>query len=387
VARVRLFAALREIAGTGELDASGGTPDEVVVALGEKFGKRFEEIARAGSVVVDGERGEWDARLEGDEEVALLPPVSGGRDETRPRPQRVLLVANPVARTVSRATLNVLEKALAADFKLDVDETTGRGHATELARRAAADGYDMVVVFSGDGTVNEVINGLAGTDVSLGIIPGGATNVMARVLGLPEDPVEATDRLIQAALSGRARLIGLGNGDGRRFAFACGVGIDADAMGEVDERNAESKRAFERAALSAVLRAALLRYAGREPFLTVRIDGADPIEGVSVLIGRTNPYTFYRGRGLKVTPQATLEGGLDVVAVKRLTRRSAPRLISQLFVTGRHVNRKTIEYRHDSSSVEIEGDAPFPVQMDGDFLGTRERLSVRVERDALWVVG
>jgi diacylglycerol kinase family enzyme/molybdopterin converting factor small subunit len=387
VARVRLFAALREIAGTSELDAPGSTPRELVLALGEKFGGRFEEIARAGSVVIDGERAEWDARLEGEEEVALLPPVSGGTDGVRQRPQRVLLVGNPVARTVSRATLNVLEKALAADFKLDVDETIGRGHATELARRAAADGYEMMVVFSGDGTVNEAINGLAGTDVSLGIIPGGATNVMARVLGLPEDPVEATDHLIRAALGGRARLIGLGNGDGRRFAFACGVGLDADAMGEVDERNAESKQAFERAALSAVLRAALLRYAAREPFLSVRVDGGEPIEGVSVLIGRTNPYTFYKGRGLKVTPEATLEAGLDIVTVKRLTRRSAPRLIGQLFVTGKHVNRKTIEYHHDASSVEIEGRTPFPLQMDGDYLGIRERLSVRVERDALWVVG
>jgi diacylglycerol kinase family enzyme/molybdopterin converting factor small subunit len=387
MARVRLFAALREIAGAGELQVEARTPEDVVLALGEKFGERFEQIARAGSVVVDGERAPWDAELTGDEEVALLPPVSGGSDGLRPRPQRVLLVANPVARTVSRATLNVLEKALAADFKLDVDETTGRGHATELAKRAAADGYDMMVVFSGDGTVNEAINGLAGTPVSLGIIPGGATNVMARVLGLPEDPVEATDALIRSALAGRGRLIGLGNADGRRFAFACGIGIDAEAMGEVDERNAESKRAFERAALSAVLRAALLRYAGRDPFLSIRIDGGDPIAGISVLIGRTNPYTFYRRRGLKVTPEATLEGGLDVLTVKRLSRRSAPRLVTQLFVTGKHVNRKTIDYRHDASAVEIEGREPFPVQMDGDFLGKRDRMSVQVERDALWIVG
>jgi len=382
---VRLFASLRELAGASELEVEAGTPEEALRALGEKFGSRFEEIARAGSVVVDGERAEWDAEVEGSQEIALLPPVSGGDAPIRPRPERVLLVANPVARTVSRATLNVLEKALAADFKLDVDETTGRGHATELARRAAADGYDLMVVFSGDGTVSEAINGLAGTGVSLGIIPGGATNVMSRVLGLPEDPVEATDALIRAALAGRGRLIGLGNADARRFGFACGIGVDAEAMGEVDERNAESKRAFERAALSAVLRAALLRYAGREPFLTVRIDGGEPIEAISVLIGRTNPYTFYRGRGLKVTPRATLEGGVDVLVVKRLTRRSAPRLVAQLFVTGKHVGRKTLEYRHDTSSVQIDASAQFPVQMDGDFLGTRDRLSVSVERDALWV--
>jgi diacylglycerol kinase family enzyme/molybdopterin converting factor small subunit len=385
MARVRLFASLRELAGQQELEVGGRTVDEVVRALVEKFGARFEEITRAGSAVVDGERAGWDTPLRGDEEVALLPPVSGGQI-TRPRPQRVLLVANPVARTVSRATLNVLEKALAADFKLDVDETTGRGHAVELARRAVADGYDMLVVFSGDGTVNEAINGLAGSDVGLGIIPGGATNVVARVLGLPEDPVDATDALIRAALAGRAHQIGLGNAEGRRFAFACGIGVDAEAMGEVDERDAESRRAFERAALSAVLRSVFFRYAGRDPFLTVEVDDHPPVEAISVLIGRSNPYTFYKRWGLRVTPSATLRDGLDVLAVKRLARRSAPRLVFQLFVSGKHINRKTMDYRHDASRIEIRGSSPFPLQMDGDYAGVRERLSVRVERDALWVV-
>ena len=387
MARVRLFASLRELAGQQEIDVEAATVEEVVRTLGDKFGERFEEIARAGSVVVDGERAAFETRLRGGEEVALLPPVSGGREGVRPRPQRVLLVANPVARTVSRATLNVLEKALSADFKLDVDETTGRGHAVELARRAAADGYDMMVVFSGDGTVNEAINGLAGTDVALGVIPGGATNVVARVLGLPENPVHATDALIRAALAGKARRIGLGNADGRRFAFACGIGVDADAMGEVDERNAESKRAFQRAALSAVLRSVFFRYAGRRPFLTVWVDDAPPVEAVSVLVGRSNPYTFYKKWGLKVTPEATLQDGLDVLAVKRLTRRSAPRLVFQLFVTGNHTKRRNMAYRHDASRVEVRGSDPFPVQLDGDYIGIRERMSVHLEREALWIVG
>ena len=383
---MKLFASLRELAGEHELEVEGGTVDEVVRSLAEKFGPKFENIARAGSVVVGGERAGWGTPLRGEEEVALLPPVSGG-EVVRPRPERVLLIANPVARTVSRATLNVLEKALAADFKLEVDETTGRGHAVELARRAVADGYDMLIVFSGDGTVNEAINGLAGSDVALGVIPGGATNVVARVLGLPEDPVEATDVLIRSALSGRARRIGLGNADGRRFVFACGIGVDAEAMGEVDERNASSKRAFERAALSAVLRSVFFRYAGRDPFLTVRVDDEPPIEAISALIGRSNPYTFYRRWGLKLTPRATLQEGLDVLAVKRLARRSAPRLVFQLFVSGKHINRRTMEYRHDASRVEVRGNTPFPLQMDGDYVGTRERLSVRLEREALWIVG
>jgi diacylglycerol kinase family enzyme/molybdopterin converting factor small subunit len=385
VAHVRLFAALREIAGDSRLEVEGTTVREVVDALAEKFGERFAELVSAGSVIVDGERASLDTTLEGDVEVALLPPVSGGA-QRRPRPQRVLLVANPVARTVSRATLNVLEKALSADFKLDVFETTGRGHAVELARQAAGDGCDMLVVFSGDGTVNEAINGLAGSDVALGIIPGGATNVLARVLGLPADPVEATDALISSALDGRGRRIGVGTADGRRFAFACGIGVDAAAMADVDERMAKSKRDFERAALSAVLRNALLRYAGRDPFLSVSVDGGPPVEAVTAFVGRSDPYTFYKKWGIHLTPQASLEGGLDVLVVRKLARRSAPRLVAQLFKTGGHVGRRNMAYVHDASAVEIEGREPFPLQLDGDYLGTRQRLSVGVERDALWVV-
>ena len=384
MARVRLFAALRELAGASSIDVDGATVDDVVRTLDEKFGPRFGEIARAGTVVIGGERASFDTPLEGVEEVALLPPVSGGA--SRPRPQRVLLVVNPVARTVSRPTLDVIEKALAADFKLDVDETRARGHAMELARDAAGNGYDLVVVFSGDGTVNEAINGLAGTDTAIGIIPGGATNVLARVLGIPEDPVEATGLLIGWALEGRARPIPVGNAGGRRFAFACGIGLDALAMARVDEARAPSKEAYERAALSAVLRSALLHYAGRDPDLTVRVDDRDPVEAISVLIGRSNPYTYYKRWGIKVTPQATLEGGLDVLTARRLARRSALRLIVQLFGSGKHVKRKDMDYVHDASLVTIEGRTPFPLQVDGDYLGTRDRLTVTLERDALWVV-
>ena len=106
--------------------------------------------------------------------------------------QRLLLIVNPVARTYSRATLAVIEKALSADFKLEVAETKERGHANDLAMQAVADGLDLVVVFSGDGTVNEVVNALAGSETAIAAIPGGATNILVRALRLPLDPVEAT---------------------------------------------------------------------------------------------------------------------------------------------------------------------------------------------------
>jgi diacylglycerol kinase family enzyme len=302
----------------------------------------------------------------------------------RPKPERVLLIANPVARTVSRPMLDVLEKALAADFKLEVDETQGRGHAVEMARRAVADQFDLMVVFSGDGTVNEAINGLAESDVALGVIPGGATNVLARVLGMPEDPIEATAKLIAACLEGRARTLHLGKANERYFGFNCGIGIDAEAMARVDERRAKSRKEFEWAALTAVVRAALFRYAGKDPHLRVQVDDRPAMDGVSVLIGRTDPYTFFKNFRVRLTPQATLDTGLDVTTVLRFRRRSSPRIVRQVF-SGRLIDRKDVEYVHDAAAVEIVGRSPFPVQVDGDFLGTRERLSVRLVRDSLWV--
>src|SRR5438034_3266055 len=114
---------------------------------------------------------------------------------------RLLLVVNPVARTVSKPTLAVIEKALSADFVLEVAETKGKGHASELAAQAVADGIDLVVVFSGDGTINEAVNALAGTEVALGVLPGGATNALARAPGLPTAPVECTGSRIATALA------------------------------------------------------------------------------------------------------------------------------------------------------------------------------------------
>ena len=303
----------------------------------------------------------------------------------RPRPQRVLLIANPVARTVSRPVQGVIEKALSADFKLEVDETRGRGHATELTRQAARDGHDMVVVFSGDGTINEAVNGLAHSDTALGVLPGGATNVLARVVGMPTDPVEATGWLIGAALEGRFRRLSLGRVDGRYFVLNCGSGVDAEAMGMVDERQARSRAQFERAALSAVLRTVLLRYAGRRPFLSVRADGGQPVEGVTALVGRTDPYAFYKRFGLRLTPLANLDDGLDVTVVRRVHRRSAPVLARQVF-SGGLIRRKDVHAVHGAASVEVEGSEPFPVQVDGDYIGMRRRLSIGLEPDALWLV-
>jgi len=300
--------------------------------------------------------------------------------------QRLLLVVNPVARTVSKPTLAVLEKALSADFKLEVVETAERGHATELARQAAEEGVDLVVVFSGDGTINEALNGLAGTEVALGVLPGGATNILARALGLPTEPIEAAGVLVDRALAGVSRRIHLGVADGRYFAVNCGAGVDAAAMARLERKFPKTKGSFDRAAFVAVMRSVLASYAGRSADLAVRVDGGEVAPSISVLIGRTDPYTYFKGWGLRVTPQASLEKGLDVLSARRLPRRSVARIAFQVFGSARHVRGRDMDYFHDASHVEVTSARPFPVQVDGDVLDKRSRLDIELARDALWVV-
>jgi diacylglycerol kinase family enzyme len=300
---------------------------------------------------------------------------------------RVLLVVNPVARTVSQPTLAVIEKALSADFRLEVAETKQKGHANEIAEQAVHDGIDLVVVFSGDGTINEAVNALAGTDVALGVLPGGATNVLVRALGLPTDPVECTGVLIGKALDDDAFKLHLGRADGRYFAVNCGAGVDAAAMERLERKFPDTKTKFDRAAFRAVAWELLVGYAGKRPDLHVQVDDHEPIDALSVMVGRTDPYTYYRERGLRMTPDASLEKGLDVLSVRKLARRSVPRIAWQVFGSARHVHGRDIDYAHDATRVVVASDEPFPVQVDGDALGDHERLEVELAREALWVVG
>jgi diacylglycerol kinase family enzyme len=300
--------------------------------------------------------------------------------------QRLLLIVNPVARTVSQPTLAVIEKALSADFRLEVTETKERGHASEIAAQALDDGIDLVVVFSGDGTINEVVNALAGSTTALGVLPGGATNILVRALGLPTNPVDATGVLIGKALNDEAFQLNLGRADGRYFAVNCGAGVDAAAMQRMDAKFPKTKAKFDRVAFRSVAWELMVGYVGRAPDLEVTIDDRDPLPSLSVMVGRTDPYTYYKDRGLRVTPQASLETGLDVLSVRKLNRRSVPRVAWQVFGSARHVQGRDIDYVHDASRVLITAADPFPVQVDGDSMGDHRRLEIDLAREALWVV-
>src|SRR3954447_4740575 len=148
--------------------------------------------------------------------------------------RRMLVIVNPYATTVSDRLKNLLVYALQGRYEVDAVETEARDHATQLTREAASEGYDVVVAFGGDGTVNEAANGLIGSNTPLTCLPGGSTNVFCRTLGIPADVVDATEHLLRMADDFQPRLVDTGRVNGRHFVFASGIGLDASVVERVD---------------------------------------------------------------------------------------------------------------------------------------------------------
>jgi diacylglycerol kinase family enzyme len=298
-----------------------------------------------------------------------------------------LLVVNPQATSTTAAGRDVLAHALASDVKLDVLETDYRGHARDAAAQAVADGVDLVVAHGGDGTVNEVVNGLltAGTGADapmLGVVPGGSANVFARALGLPRDPVEATHHLLQAIEAGRSRTVGLGRADRRWFTFNAGMGWDAEVVAAVDEDRDKT------ASPALYMRTALAHYtkqARRGPRLRVEVDGEEPVDGVRLaFVCNTDPWTYLGGRAVRLLPDCGFDTGLGLFALRSLGLPTVLGQVAQAFGTrsphGRHVLQRT-----DLPHIRISGDGPVRVQVDGDLMGERDKVDFTAVPDALRV--
>src|SRR5258705_4312239 len=129
---------------------------------------------------------------------------------SRSTKKRMLLIVNPYATTVSSRLKNLVVYALQGRYEVETVDTEAQNHATEIGREVRDHGYDVVVAFGGDGTLNEVANGLAGTDVPVSVLPGGSTNVVRRTLGIPNDVVDATEQLLAMVDEGNPRPIDLG---------------------------------------------------------------------------------------------------------------------------------------------------------------------------------
>jgi len=299
---------------------------------------------------------------------------------------RLLLIVNPSASSVTARTRIVIQKALSSDHRLEVAATTRRGHATRLAQSAANDGIDVVVVLGGDGTLNEAANGLAGTDTALAALPGGSTNVFARTIGVPDDPVEATGALLDAIEAASIRRIGLGSVNGRHFLFHAGLGFDAAVVEQVERRGGLLKRfAGHPLFIAASIDTWIRHYDHRRPTFRVTVgpngDDRREVESVFAVCLNTDPYTYLGTRGLSLSPAATLDRPLSVVSFRDLRLSTLSTALATAAglraATGRSSSVTTID---DIEEATVTADPNLgrsvPWQVDGDHVGEATSLEV-----------
>jgi diacylglycerol kinase family enzyme len=303
---------------------------------------------------------------------------------------KVLLLVNPFSSSVTARTRVVIRKALAGDHDVELVETARRNHATRLAQGAAADGVDVVVVLGGDGTVNEAANGLAGSSTALGVLPGGSTNVFARGIGLPNDPVEATAEVLEALDAGSIRRVGLGSANGRYFCFHVGMGYDAALVEQVERRAGLKRWAGHPLFIYAGLTTFFRHYDRRHPHFTLTFpDGERVDEGYFSVACNTNPYTYVGNRPFDIAPDAHLDRPLTMVTVRSMRSvRFLRVMVKALQANGSLARDRSIHYRPDVGAVVVEGidGRPFPYQIDGDHLGEIGRIELRHEPDVLDLV-
>jgi diacylglycerol kinase family enzyme len=322
--------------------------------------------------------------LERAEELAerLLP-------ERTPK-RRMLVIVNPYATTVSDRLRNLVAYALQSRYAVEAIDTEKRGHATQICREAATEGYDVVVAFGGDGTVNEAANGLAGSDTPLTALPGGSTNVWCRTLGIPNDVVDATEHLLRMADDFRPRRVDLGIANERRFVFGSGIGLDASVAERVDAHPYRKARLgpwyYTYAAVATFSR----RYLVNPPRVRVQAGGRS-VEAVTVIVQNSDPFTYFASRPIRICQEAGLETGtLSLAALRRASLLEMPTLPARVFTSRAET---VLRHRQIESMPSVTGarvssadGRPFPLQVDGDYVGEFDQVEYGIEPKRLVAV-
>lgn len=311
---------------------------------------------------------------------------------------------NTAASSVTGRRRVLIHKALSADHEVRLIATQRRDHASKLARSAAGDGADAVVVLGGDGTLNEAANGLAGSDTALAVLPGGSTNVFARILGLPDDPIDAVAELLDALDRSSIEPIGLGSVNGRYFLFHCGIGFDAAVVAEVERRGPWKRWAGHPLFIYAAATTWLRGVDRRRAPLEVRCPGDDAADGGSIgdiaaaggddpvdrgfltMILNANPYTFLGDRPLDLVPEASLDAPLAAVTVTDLSLSRLLPLVGRALGSGDVRGCRGVRVRTGLRSATVDADPPVPYQIDGDHLGSGRRFEIRWAPEVLNLV-
>ena len=304
--------------------------------------------------------------------------------------KRMLVVVNPYAATMSARLRNLVVAALHGRYEVDAIDTKARGHATALCREAAQEGYDVVVSFGGDGTVNEVANGLAGCDTPVTCLPGGATNVLCKMLGIPGDIVDATEHLLAMADHWRPRRIDLGTANGRAFTYSSGFGLDASVVKRIEQspglkRHKLREYFFVYAAVETVLR----HYVRNPPRMEVHLEGRVD-RAITTLVQNGEQFTYLDDKPIYIAEGAGLDTGtLAGVALRGVSPQDIPGIALRLLSAKRSIvgHRQILDFRDVRELRCVSSDGrPIPLHVDGDHLGDVTEAVFGVMPGALGVV-
>ena len=319
---------------------------------------------------------------------------------------RGLLIVNRHATSMTATVTDLAVRALAGQVELRVERTRYRGHARELAETAAV---DLIIVHGGDGSINEVVNGVmgrgedpadlaaggGGADLAAGgggpliaVIPGGGANVLARALGLPLDAAAAIREVREAIAAGRHRTIGLGLAADRYFTFSAGLGMDAEVVREVDRLRAQGRRESASLFLRTMVHQYYRGTDRRRPALTVERDGEPPISGLFMtIVTNRSPWTYFRDRPLLPVPNPDFNSGLDLLALRRVRLTTICNAVGQmLYVRSRPPRGRNLLSVLGSESLTLRSARPIAFQADGEYLGETEAVKLQFVPQALRVV-
>jgi diacylglycerol kinase family enzyme len=303
--------------------------------------------------------------------------------------KRMLVIVNPYATTMSVRLKHLVVYALQGRYNVHAIETERRGHATELCVAAAEERFDVVVAFGGDGTVNEVANGLAGTGTPLTVLPGGSNNVFAKMLAIPNDVVDATENLLGLADRWAPQSVDLGRVNGRWFTFAAGVGLDASVVERVDSHPDLKARFGAWYYAEAAVVTFLRKYVVNPPRLEIEI-GGERVPGVSAFFQNGAPYTYFKRRPVNLVEGARLDSGdLAGVMLTRARPYDVPtvtfRALSGAARIAKHKGIRAFAGVREATVRSTDG-RPVPLQVDGDHISDETVAELVVGPGALRVV-
>ena len=301
--------------------------------------------------------------------------------------KRLLVITNPYATTVSDRLKKLVVYALGGRYDVESVDTQRRNHATELCREAAAEGYDAVVAFGGDGTVNECANGLVGSSTPLTCLPGGATNVLCKMLGIPGDIVDATEHLLLLGDRWHVDRVDLAQVNDRYFTFSAGVGVDAAVVKEVDARPHLKHRHGPWYFMYRAVHVAMRDYLWRPPRFEVTA-GDLTVEGMTAIVQNGDPFTYFGNHPLHVAEDVSLSSGtLSGVVLRRALAVDVPTIAFRLLVNRtRMVDHKHVEQLPAVDEIVMRSAVPIPLEVDGDYIGDVDHAVFRVIPGGLRVV-